>query len=106
MDHSEDIMKALALLLVLGAALAAFDDQPAVPCCAITGIDATTGMVTAVHNATGRSFQFQVAEAAVLQGLEVGQSIDANFTKQVAITHVVLTAPMANVSQPNRHSVR
>lgn len=101
-------MKAvLALLFILSAAFGAFDDQPAAPCCAITGIDATRGMVTAVDKARGRSFQFEVADAGVLQSLEIGQGVDANFdAKRVTVTRVVLTAAMANVKQPTGRSVR
>ena len=56
------------------------------PCCAITHIDAATGIVTAQENATGRVFTIKVADAALLHSLKVGQGIYANFaTKQVSI---------------------
>jgi hypothetical protein len=50
------------------------------PCCSITAIEAKTRMVTAKETATGRTFQFQVADAKALKGLTVGQRIHADFT--------------------------
>src|SRR5207245_11731645 len=59
--------------------------QPANPCCNITGIDAS-GRVTARETASGRTFEFQVKDAAMLNSLHLGQSIAANFgTSQVTI---------------------
>ncbi len=44
----------------------------------ITAIDAKTGMVTAKETTTGRAFQFQVKDAALLKSLKVGQKISAD----------------------------
>jgi Cu/Ag efflux protein CusF len=49
------------------------------PCCSVTAISLNTGMVTAVDKATGRRFQFKVAEWRTLTGVRIGQSIHANF---------------------------
>lgn len=65
----------LALATVEGPAPVAW---AADPCCAITAIDAKTGVVTAVETDTGRSFEFKVADAALLKTLKVGQKISAD----------------------------
>jgi Cu/Ag efflux protein CusF len=52
---------------------------PGPPCCAITAIDSATGVVTAKENASGKLFQFKVADAALLKTLQAGQGIYANF---------------------------
>lgn len=81
-------MKAvLALRFILGGSLGAFDERPATPCCAITGIDAARGMVTAADNATGRSFQFEVVGAAVLHGLEIGQGSRRELRRRASDRH-------------------
>jgi lysozyme len=59
---------------------------PGTPCCAITAIDTTTGVVTAKVNATGKIFQFKVTDAALLNSLKIGQGVYANFsTMQVSL---------------------
>lgn len=57
----------------LGAAV-----NPGDVCCQITGID-SSGTVTARDNGTGRSFQFRVSDAGLLNSLHLGQSVSANF---------------------------
>jgi hypothetical protein len=47
-------------------------------CCQITGINSSTGIVTARVNATGQVFQFSANSATVHQ-LHVGQGVFANF---------------------------
>jgi Cu/Ag efflux protein CusF len=60
--------------------------KPSEPCCAITSIDAATGVVTAKAKSTGQSFQFKVADAALLSSLKTGQAVYANFkTQQVSV---------------------
>jgi hypothetical protein len=49
------------------------------PCCAVTTVDARTQTVTAKDNATGRTFQFRVSNAAALASVKVGQAIHADF---------------------------
>ncbi len=51
----------------------------AIPCCAINAINTNTGMVTATESATGKTFQFKVAQPALLNTLKVGQRVYANF---------------------------
>src|SRR5262245_15225184 len=43
-----------------------------VPCCVITGYTPVDGIVSARETATGRAFQFKVADAALLKTLKVG----------------------------------
>ncbi len=63
--------------------------NPADPCCDITSIDAATGTVTAKVNGTGQTFQFKVADAALLHPLKVGQGVFANFkTQKVSVDGV------------------
>jgi len=58
------------------------------PCCTITKIDLATGVATAKVIATGQTFQFKVADAALLHSLKVGQGIFANLkTRQVSINN-------------------
>ena len=52
---------------------------PGTPCCAITSIDAATGIATAKETATGRVFRFEVKNKALLAGLRVGQKVFADF---------------------------
>ena len=52
---------------------------PGVPCCTITAINTSTGVVTAKENATGKIFQFKVNDSALLNSLKVGQGVYANF---------------------------
>jgi hypothetical protein len=60
--------------------------NPAVPCCNITAIYTSTGVVTAKENATSRTFEFRVTNAALLKSLKVGQGVYANFrAKQVSL---------------------
>jgi hypothetical protein len=59
---------------------------PPAACCSITAINTSTGMVTAKENATGKIFQFKVADAALLRSLKIGQGVYANFaTGQVSL---------------------
>jgi len=58
----------------------------ALPCCTITAVDSRTGLVTGKENATGRMFQFQAGNAALLKLLRPGTEVYANFTgKQVSL---------------------
>jgi len=66
-------------------ASAATSAAQAAPCCTVTAINASTGLVTGRVNATGQSFTF-TASGSVLSALKVGQGVYANFTsKQVSI---------------------
>jgi Cu/Ag efflux protein CusF len=49
------------------------------PCCSIAAVDAVAGMATGIEKATGRRFQFKVADWNTLTGLKIGQPIHANF---------------------------
>jgi hypothetical protein len=71
----------LATLVVLGATSAG---AQAAPCCGITTIDPSTGIVTAKVNATGNTFQFKVTDPRTLASLKVGQGVYANFAGKQA----------------------
>jgi hypothetical protein len=49
---------------------------------AITRIDASSGLITARENRTGRIFQFRLANARLLHSLRVGQPLSADFASQ------------------------
>ena len=59
------------------AARASMD--PGEPCCSITAVNNATAIVTAVDQASGRSFRFEVKDAALLRTLKVGQKVFADF---------------------------
>ncbi len=48
------------------------------PCCNITAVNRTTGLVTAKHKATGATFDFRVGDAALLRSLKLGQQVWVN----------------------------
>lgn len=55
------------------------------PCCNITAIG-KRGLVTAKVTATGKTFQFQVTDQALMKSLRVGQKIYADFgTQKVSV---------------------
>ncbi|HEV2340859.1 MAG TPA: hypothetical protein VGS15_03555 [Candidatus Acidoferrales bacterium] len=55
------------------------------PSSRVTSIDSSTGVVTAVVNSTGQTFQFRVTDPAQLKSLAVGQGVFANLkTSQVS----------------------
>jgi Cu/Ag efflux protein CusF len=56
---------------------------PAAPSCKINAIDTNAGVVTATENATGKSFQFKVADSALLNSLKIDQGVYANFAAGV-----------------------
>ena len=55
------------------------ESRAATPCCGIVEIGAS-GVVTARETATGRTFEFRVADRRLLAGLRVGQPVYADFT--------------------------
>jgi Cu/Ag efflux protein CusF len=80
-------MKATPFLLAAGVALASVSDlhaqrtksTDATPCCAISALNISQKLVTAQDKA-GKTFQFQVLDAALLRSLKVGQAVFADFT--------------------------
>jgi hypothetical protein len=70
------------LIALIGAPLVlvpAAESRAATPCCGIVNIG-TAGVVTARETATGRTFEFQVADRRLLATLKIGQSVYADFT--------------------------
>jgi hypothetical protein len=73
---------AAPLLLIMVMAPAA---HAGTPCCSITSINKSSGIVTAKVNATGKTFQFK-ASPQTLSNMKVGQGVYANFkTQQVSV---------------------
>ncbi len=77
-------------------------------CCAITAIDASTGVVSAKITASGNVFEFKARSAATLSSMRVGQAVQANFAKNqvsldgrtVCCTITKAPAPAVAVRQP------
>ena len=89
----------LVLASFLAIVLLATPAWAATPCCGVTAIDARAGIATAREAATGRTFQFKVANPAQLKGLKVGQKIHANFgTRKVSLDGLQPCCNMVNLS--------
>ena len=56
------------------------------PCCSITAIDVSSGIVTA-KDKSARSFQFAVSNPALLRTLKVGQKVFADFSSGKVRVH-------------------
>jgi len=89
---------ATLLLAFAGESLAAS------PCCGIVSLD-PSGAVSARETATGRTFEFQVADRRLLSTLKVGQPVHADFKTMKVSVHtdglepccsIVSLAPVAN----------
>ncbi len=64
---------------------------PPAPCCGVTAIDPATGIVTARISASGQTFQFKVANPALLGTLKVGDKVWANgATRKVGLSALEL----------------
>ncbi|HUJ30860.1 MAG TPA: hypothetical protein VLY23_06230 [Candidatus Acidoferrum sp.] len=82
-----------------GARVAKGAVNPATPCCDITGIDASTGVVTARVNATGQTFQFRLSNAAQVHQLRAGQGVFANLAhKQVSLDGKTIAGAITTAS--------
>ena len=77
------VLFGLLLLVVVLAAVAPAAEP--VGAAKITAVDLRTGLVTAQETASGRAFQFQVNNAALLKSLKLGQKISADF-KAMTVT--------------------
>jgi hypothetical protein len=80
---------ALKIVVVGGLTLVWLPGVPtasaATPCCGVTSIT-KSGEITAQETHGTRTFQFQVADPALLRGLRIGSPVYANFdTKQVSL---------------------
>lgn len=70
---------------------------PPPPCCSVTAIDSGSGIVTAKENATSRTFEFRVTNAALLATLHPGSPVYANFTaKQVSLDGNTACCPITS----------
>jgi hypothetical protein len=68
------------------------------PCCNVTAVDARTQTVTAKENATGRTFQFKLADAKALATVKVGQVIGADFTSMKVFLQPDAQEPCCNLT--------
>jgi Cu/Ag efflux protein CusF len=87
-----NIVSAAAAPATAGTAAGAIKNKvaPVAPCCNITAIDINTEVVTAKVNATGKAFEFKVADSALLNSLKIGQGVYANFgASQVSVDGIV-----------------
>jgi len=85
MKLSNSHLRRLVIVLCALAPLILFCAQSAyagAPCCQITAINSSTGVVTARVNATGQIFQFTVKNTAQLKQLRVGQGVYANLSSK------------------------
>jgi len=102
------LFASITFLLMLNAASLNFGATQAAnpkPCCAITSVDSTTGMVTAKVNSTGQTFQFKVSDAALLHSLRIGQGIFANFkTEQVSVDGENVCCTITSVAAPQSYA--
>ena len=77
---------AIPLLLAAAASVGGAQPRPAAPCCAITAIDARTGVISAKETASGKTFEFKARNPMMVATLKVGQGVYANFaTNQVSL---------------------
>ena len=68
-------------------------------CCDITAIDKAKSVVSARERGSGRIVEFKVADSAVLQRLQVGQAVHANFkTKQVSVDGNTMCCTITSVA--------
>ncbi len=94
--HPMTTLSFLFIFLVLSCPPAA---AAATPCCGIKAIDQQTGIVTAVVNQTGETFQFKVTDPKLLRSLKVGQGVYANFaSKQVSVDGISPCCGIVSVS--------
>lgn len=97
----------VALLYAAMLSLAA--EAPAAdPCCRITAIDPSTGLVTAREKTIGRVFQFKPTNPQALGSLSVGQEVYANYGRRLAsldgtsaCCRIVTIQSLAETTQPH-----
>jgi hypothetical protein len=107
MERSRALPLLVCWLVFLWFSMAGDSVRAAVdPCCAVTAIDPANGIVSASEKATGRTFQFKVANAQLLQSLRVGQDVYANYTRRLvsldgssACCRMVTLESLAQVTQ-------
>src|SRR3989442_5578220 len=97
----------VALLYAAMLSLAA-EALAADPCCRITAIDPSTGLVTAREKTIGRVFQFKPTNPQALGSLSVGQEVYANYGRRLAsldgtsaCCRIVTLQSLAETTQPH-----
>jgi hypothetical protein len=69
------------------------------PCCGITAVDPSNGVVTAKVMSTGDIFKFKVTDSATLRNLQLGQGVYANLAaKRASLNGMESCCDIVNVS--------
>jgi Cu/Ag efflux protein CusF len=72
---------------------------PVATCCNITAINTSTGVVTATESATARIFEFKLNDATLLNSLQVGRGVYANFAAgQVSLDGIMPGGPILSAA--------
>src|SRR5215469_2449535 len=102
------LFASLIFLLMLDAASLSFGAPQGAnpkPCCAITSIELTTGIVTAKENSSRQTFQFKVSDAALLRSLKIGQGVFANLkTGQISLDGKNVCCTILSVGTPQSNA--
>lgn len=90
---------------LMATTMHASDAMGAGLCCAISFVNAKTGMVTVRDNAAGRTFQFKVNQKtrdgrALLQKLKVGQKVSADLGKKAVRVSSAAVFPIFGSEKP------
>lgn len=91
----------LSLLLMLGTIVILVQTsevQAGQTCCAIVGFEPVNGIVTAKDRATGRTFQFKVADPRLFKALKIGQPVDADLKTMRASLRVTGFEPVNGIT--------
>jgi len=92
------IVFAIAFVLTLFSLREA---SAAEPCCSITAIDARSGVVSARENASGRTIRIRLDSVEPINGIKVGQLVDADFKTMKATVRPAAAEPCCNVTAVN-----
>ena len=71
-------MRTVFFLAIIFTTVAS-DARAGAVCCAVTAVDARSGVVSARETATGRTFQFKLDDTELIDLIKVGQVVEADF---------------------------
>lgn len=91
-------MKTALLFVLVVIVFAASEARAAEPCCAVTAVDARSGVVTARQMATGRTFQFKLDDTALASAIKVGQTVEADFATGKVTVRPAESEPCCNIA--------
>jgi hypothetical protein len=92
------IVFAIAFVLSL---FAVRDASASEPCCNVTSIDARSGVVSARENASGRTIRIRLDSVEPINGIKVGQLVDADFKTMKATVRPAASEPCCAVTAVN-----